>query len=296
MWLITFWCGWVLLGEESNAYANSTDDSPKRIISMSPAITEILFELRQEHRLVGVTEFCEYPKAAKSFPNVGGILNPNIETVLTLKPDLIIHQHDSVTVEKHAKNLGIATLSLNLTTLDHILKSIKIIGKNLRVVSQAKSLSARLSKGIEYFKSRLKDRPRRRVFLIFDDSQKGMRDIYAIGKGTFLDELLTLAGGENILSPSMVLYPKVSKEYVIAQSPEVIIEINPRKEPPQKDRESSKREWQRFPTVSAVKNNEIHFIGADHLMIPGPRVLLTVKQLAMALHPDLFESTVGVSQ
>lgn len=262
--------------------------APQRIVSMSPAVTEILFAIGAGPRVVGVTDFCKYPPAVRAVAKVGGLLNPDVETLVALKPDLIIHHQDSLKIREHANNLGIRTLPVNLVDLENILRSILIVGDALEIREAAQRLHDKLQQGVEGYKNKLKDQRRKSVLIILGDSEDPLRDLYAAGKGTFLDELLTLAGGENILDRSLAIYPKVSKEYIISRSPEVIVEAIPRANFPARERSVHKTEWQRFSTIRAVKNDNIHFVAADYILIPGPRLLDIVDAFAKAIHPELF--------
>ena len=126
--------------------------------------------------------------------------------------------------------------------------------------------------------------------MLLGDSSDPARDLYAAGPGTFLNELLNLSGGNNIVRDSPARYPKLSKEYIIKKSPEIIIEAGPKSNLSQNEIDLRVQEWKRFPTIKAVKNEQIHFIGADYILIPGPRLLKIIDRFSKAIHPELFES------
>lgn len=262
--------------------------SANRIISTSPSITETLFELGLKDRLIAVTDFCKYPKAACQLPSIGGMLNPNMETIVSLTPDLIIHQSGNQRLRNNAKSVGIQTLSVDMGNLREIFETIETLGATLNCKDQADKLIQRLNEGIAFYQERLKGLPKREVLLLLGDSSDPARDLYAAGPGTFLNELLNLSGGNNILRDSPARYPKLSKEYIIKKSPEIIIEAGPKSNLPQKEIDLRIQEWNRFPTIKAVQNEQIHFIGADYILIPGPRLLKIIERFSKAIHPDLF--------
>ncbi len=264
---------------------------PQRVVSLSPAVTEIIYELGAQDRLVGATDFCNFPPEATKIPRVGGVVNPNFEVMVALKPDLIIHQDDNFNLDKHARTLGIKSLPVKLIDLESIQKAILVIGEALGKEEEAQKLRQRIQDGLLFYKNKLEGQKRKSVFFIFDDNRNSLRDLFAVGKGTFLDQLLTVAGGDNILTDSFVPYPKVSKEYVVHTSPEVIIELHPEADDSEVYKRQSKLDWQRFPTVAAVKNGDIQFINDGFMVIPGPRVLEIVDRLAKAVHPELFEDS-----
>lgn len=261
---------------------------PQRIISMSPSVTEILFAVGAGDRVVGVTDFCTYPAQALEVTRIGGLLNPNLERLIQLKPDLLIHHHDSTRIQQQARHLGIKTLAVKLDNLDHILESILIIGEAVGNQQGGQALHSWLKDGIEFYRSRLKDQRFKSVLMILADSEDPINDLLAIGKGTFLDELLTLAGGKNVISDGLAPYPKISREFIIMESPEVIIEAGPMVRLSSEGLERHKKSWQNHPTIRAVRDGNIHFIGDDYILIPGPRLLKIVSRFAKAIHPEIF--------
>jgi iron complex transport system substrate-binding protein len=277
-----------LLADQSFADPNPR---PKRILSMSPGITEILFAIGAGDLVVGVTDFCDYPVEATKLPKVGGLLNPSFETIITLQPDLIIHQKGSSEINKFAKRLGIRTLDVPMLSLEDIFTGIPIVGKNIGFNDEADKLVADLKAVINRHQKRLANVKRKSVLLLLGVSTDPGRDMYAIGRGTFIGELLSLAGGENVLPESQPLYPKISKEYVIRKSPEIIIEVGPTRI--LSDEEISKRikKWKRFSTLRAVQNNEIHIISANYLLKPGPRLIKIIAHFVNAIHPELTDHT-----
>ena len=219
----------VLFSSPSLLWANNTKVSTaNRIISTSPSITETLFELGLKDQVIAVTDFCEYPEEACQLPSIGGMLNPNMEKIVSLIPDLIIHQPGDQRLRNNAKSVGIRTLELRMGNLEEIFGSIKKLGIALNCEEQANKLTLHLTKGIAFYQERLKGLPQKEVLLLLGDSSDPARDLYAAGPGTFLNELLNLSGGKNIIRDSPSRYPKLSKEYIIEKSPEIIIEAGPK--------------------------------------------------------------------
>jgi len=266
------------------------EHQPQRIISTSPSITEMLFELGLQDRIVAVTDFCIYPQEACLLPSIGGVLNPDIEKIVSLAPDLIILQSDSITVEKNIKSLGIPTFSIKVRTISDIFESVNRLGKELNCQEAAEKLLLLLKYKINAFKQKLVGRSPKKVLLLLGDSSDPAHDLYAVGPGTFLNELLVLSGGENILKNSKAQYPKLSKEYIIEQSPEIIIEAGPKSNLSQKEIDYKVEQWNRFPTIQAVRDKRIYFIGADYILIPGPRLVKILENFAQVIHPGLSNS------
>ena len=279
----------VLFASPSLLWADNTKvSSASRIISTSPSITETLFELGLKDRVIAVTDFCKYPEEACKLPSIGGMLNPNMETVVSLTPDLIIHQSGNQRLRTNAKNVGIKTLAVRMGNLEEIFESIKKLGVVLNCQEQASKLTLQLTTGIAFYQERLQGLPKKEVLLLLGDSSDPARDLYAAGPGTFLNELLNLSGGKNIIRGSPARYPKLSKEHIIEKSPEIIIEAGPKSNLSQKEIDLRIQEWNRFPTIEAVKKRQIYFIGADYILIPGPRLLKIIERFSKAIHPNLF--------
>ena len=274
-------CIWSITFQEAHA-------SAQRVISTSPAITEILFELGVGNRVVGVTDFCSYPKEACTLPSIGGPLNPSTETWISLKPDLIIIQEDSEIIQKNANIFKIPSLTVSVNNLKNILTSIQTMADTLQMPQAGHQLAVKIKSKIEGYRTHLKKIKPRQVLVLLSDTNDPSRDLYAVGRGTFLNELLTIAGGNNVLPDTMAKYPKVSKEYIIAKSPEIIIEVGPKSNLSKEETLARKKTWGKFSTLRAVKNDRIYFIGADYILIPGPRLLNILNDFTRTIHPELF--------
>ena len=266
----------------------------QRVISTSPAITEILFALGAGDRVVGVTDYCSFPKKACLLPSIGGPLNPSTETWISLKPDLIIIQEDSIVINKHATILKIPILKVSVNNLENILTSIQAIAKTMQVSKRGNQLVDKINSEIKQYRTRLRKLKPRQVLMLLSDTNDPSRDLYAVGRDTFLNELLSIAGGENILPDTMATYPKISKEFIIAKSPEIIIEIGPKSNLSSDGILDRKKTWGKYPTLNAVKNNRLYFIGADYILIPGPRLINILDDLTRNIHPELLSGSLSI--
>ena len=278
---LTVLCLWLVIFQEVHA-------ASQRVISTSPAITEILFAIGAGDRVVGVTDFCNYPEQACRLPSIGGPLNPSTERWITLKPNLIIIQEDSEVIQKNAKIFEIPSLTVSVNNLNNILNSIQIIADSLHMPQAGHQLAIKIKTKIEGYRTHLKKIKPRQVLMLLSATNDPSRDLYAVGRDTFLNELLTIAGGENVLPDTMARYPKVSKEYIIAKSPEIIIEVGPKSNLSKEETLARKKTWGKFSTLRAVKDDKLYFIGADYILIPGPRLLNILDDFTRTIHPELF--------
>lgn len=162
------------------------------------------------------------------------------------------------------------------------------MGDTLGIQDSAANLEHSILKEIEFIKSKTRGLPKIETLLLLGDSSDPGRDLFAVGRSTFLGELIELAGGKNILEDPDANYPRISKEFILARSPEVIIEAGPKSNLTGDEYKRRMKEWEPFSSIKAVQSKRIHFIGEDYAVIPGPRLHLILKQFAQALHPDIF--------
>jgi len=260
--------------------------APSRIVSLSPAVTEILFALGEGGRLAGVSDFCRYPPEAARLPKVGGFLNPSYETMLSLSPDLIIHQADSPAIAEFARKAGFESLAVSMLTLEEIFATIETLGARVGRPEAAGKLNAELRARLAARGEQLAPLARKSVFLLLGVGNEPAETLYGIGPDTYLGELLALAGGDNILSSSLPPYPKISKEFIIARSPEVIIEVGPAALSPE-ETARRKSQWRQYATLRAVRDGALYFLGGDDLLVPGPRFPLVLDRFIAVLHPEM---------
>jgi len=269
--------------------AAASDDGPRRIISMTPSTTEVIFALGLGDRLVGRSRFCDYPPEALDVPEVGGFLDPNYEAIAALKPDrvLLIPSHDEH--RQRLEQLGIPSTVISQTSLEDILASIRTIGEMCNASDRADALIASIETRIASVRERVEDRSRPRVLLSVgrDVGAQQIEQVYAVGRGTFLDDLLDIAGAENIATEGAAEYPSFTAEAIIRLNPEVIIELVEAIRPDSGPSEDELRAaWNGLASVDAVRSGRVHLLLGDYVSIPGPRVTETLEQLVALVHPD----------
>ncbi|MFI5351900.1 MAG: ABC transporter substrate-binding protein [Candidatus Binatales bacterium] len=251
--------------------------APARIVSLAPAITETLFALGAGPEVVGVSEYCDYPDAARRLPTVGSFLTPNVEAIAGLRPTLVIGLESSSNVRpvRAIEAMGYPTLTVNADTLDEIRTMILKIGERTGRTNQADELVAEIQSHIDSVRARLKDVPPRKVLMLV-----GHQPIVAVGPGTYLDELVKLAGGINIADRAAQEWPRLSIEYIIATAPEVILDGQMGS-----DRSVPGGFWSRYPSIPAVRDHRIFGYPENVMLRPGPRVGMALEMLAAAIHP-----------
>jgi len=265
--------------------AVAIDQAPQRIVSFGPSITEILFALGLEEKVVGVSNYCDYPEAAKLKAKVGDAFNPSLERIVELEPDLVL------TVKQEQLNreldaLGIKFMVLDPEDIDGILGDIELVGEITGTEKKADELIKDMQDSISQVIALVEDAPEVRVFFIVDATDLTLP--WTAGTGSFIDALITMAGGENIAAKAQGAWVQFSLEQIVSSDPEIIIIQTMIGGIPT----ISKEELDEHPVwgeMTAVKQGKICFIDGDLVSRPGPRIVRGLEEMAKIIHPELFE-------
>ena len=260
------------------------DKEPMRIISLAPSNTEILFALGLGDRVVGVTSFCDYPEEAKSKEIVGDYSGHNLERIIELEPDLVLVYGPGDEEENRIlREAGIHVLGFLSETMEDIIQDIETIGKATGRNEEARDIINSIREKRDYVVEKVKEAGEVSVFYeIWHDPLMGA------GKGSFMDELITLAGGNNIANDTDGAYPQYDLEQLIERDPQVYLAS---KDTDDKTIESIKTR-PGYDAISAIKNHRIYlFEGNEANLVsrPGPRIGEALEVVAKAIHPELFE-------
>ena len=273
-------CGFCAEFEDALGRKITLEGQPQRIVSLAPSITETLYYLGLEDRVVGVTQFSYYPPEAALKPRVGSYVDVNVEKILTLSPDLVIGTMDGNEAEKVylMEEAGIAVFIVNPRNVRQAINTVATVGHVCGITEKGAALSLQLSKRMDYIIEKTSGRKKPLVFL-----QINLKPIMTVNKNTYLHDLIELAGGENIAKDEPITYPRISLEEVIRKKAEVIIISS-------MDRggqfQEAKLEWQRWTTIPAVKNRRVHLIDSDLVDRPSPRIVEGLEMIARLLHPE----------
>jgi len=260
-----------------------TPAGPARIVSLAPSITETLFELGLGERIVGVTRYCVFPPEARTKPQMGGYYDPNYEALMAARPDLVLTlpEHEEVRKELHKLNLKV--LTVDHSTIQGILSSVLDIGSACGCAEKAAALHGSLQARIRKVEARHEGRPRPRVLISIGRmaGDASLNRITVCGRKGFFDELIVAAGGINAFEGE-ILFPALSAEGILQAKPDVIVDLWPDLKEKHLDPETVRRQWASIPGLAAP----VHVIGETYAMIPGPRVVLLLEDLARAIHPE----------
>jgi iron complex transport system substrate-binding protein len=248
---------------------------PNRIVSLAPNITEILFAMDLSDRIAGVTNFCDYPEGAKKIPKIGGMSNPSLEAVVSLKPDIVVLTTDGNQKEfnERLRSLKIKTYVFKARRLSELPQGIRDMGTALGEREKANVLASEIEVTISKFKNMFQSKQNNKIlFIIWPEP------LIVAGHGTAIDDAITLLGGKNIASKAKIPYPKYSIEEIIRQAPDVIFIGRGHTN----IKEASKGLMKKISIVPAVRTGDVFYL-SDSLYRLGPRVLKGIEEMAACL-------------
>ena len=254
-----------------------------RIVALAPSITEMIYALQQGDRLVGVTRFSNYPPRANKLPLVGTYIQPDVERIVALRPDLVIAIKDGnpLSTVEQLQSIGVPVYAVNPIDLDGVMQSMLALGELLGATHEAHAVVSDMRTRIARVQERLAGISRRpKVFF-----QIGVSPIVSVGSNTFIHTLITLAGGENVAAGPMP-YPRYSREQVISLAPEVIVITSMERSALYNQ---VKAEWMQWPAIPAARNEAIFIAPSDLFDRPSPRLVDALELLVRHIHPQLFE-------
>lgn len=264
-----------------------------RIISLAPNVTEILYALGLEDKIIGVTRYCKYPPQAMTKKKTGGYLDPNYEVITAAEPDLVIVFAEQVEPVNHFEKLGIRTLTVKHITIEDILESIIKIGSACSVRGKAEQMVREIKTKIETIKEQTKNPDKPKVLLCIERNVISGRfeAVYIAGDDGFYNRMIDLAGGVNAYK-GRIKFPKVSHEGLIAMNPDIIIDVTSNLQGRGLNKEELLRQWDALSDVEAVRKKRIYIFSENYIAIPGPRFILTLERIAKAIHPEMEQKTI----
>lgn len=250
----------------------------RRVVSLVPSVTEIVFALGRGDRLVGISTFCDYPPdEVRGIPRAGSYLTPNVETIVALEPDVVIGvpTPGNFAPVDQLRSLGVNVVIVGEHTLADTWEAMRTIGRWVGNEAGADELVARVQRQIDDVRKRAADQPRRKVLFVV-----GHDPLIVAGTGLFIDELITAAGGVNVAAATGALWPRLSLESVVAMAPDVIIDGAMGSEAGA----GLEAYWKPYASVPAVREGRVRAQNADALLRPGPRLGDAAEELYAAIH------------
>lgn len=268
----------------SNQNNLSADYKPQRIICAAPSVTEIVYALGLGDKVIGISEFTTFPKEAMQKESIGGLVNPNLERIAALHPDIIIMQGQIRKLTDYCEHKGIHAVTVFMRNLPAIFEDIRTIGKALGEAGKADALVLTLREQLNEVKKRTLSTNREDVFVCISRKRDSLINILTTGKNTFLTELIDIAGGKNIFDDLETDYPQISKESFIVRAPKVILDLQPTYNPTEEKHKEMVKDWQEMPLIPAVASGRVYLVTDDSILIPGPRLGEAAKRLFDYIH------------
>jgi len=263
--------------------------APQRIISTAPSITETLFALGAGDRVVGVSTYCHYPPEALRRTKVGTYMNPDAETILSLRPDLVIVQKLPGNLAATLRRLKLNVVEVEHGNLEQTIASIHLIAGAAGQQREAEALVGRLRTRLDEIRKTAERLPKRSVSFVVGRLPDRLAGMVVVGHGSYLDDLFAVAGGVNAFGDSPLHYLKISLEQMLGRTPDVIIDMGDMSDTvgvTEEKKRSVVALWAKQPALKAVQARRVYAVASDIFVVPGPRMVEAAREFARMLHPE----------
>jgi iron complex transport system substrate-binding protein len=258
---------------------------PARIVSLVPAVTEMLFAIGAGPRVVAVSSFDHWPPEVANLTKVGGLLDPDIERIISLHPDLLVADASQAEVIAKAKTASIRVYSYTLGGLENLGKTMRELGEVVGTEQQAGAAASEVERRLASIRQRASGLPRPRVLLVFGREPGALKSIDVTGGVGFLHDIVELAGGQNVFGREKREWVRVSVENILAAAPDVIIELHYGYYLTPARLRTEQAVWATLTTLPAVRNGRVYLFEGDRFVVPGPRLVEAAVDIAKVIHP-----------
>ena len=257
----------------------------ERIISLVPALTEMLFAIGAGPQVIAVSSYDDYPPEVKSLPKVGALLDPDTERILSMRPTLVLIYGSQDDLRAQLQRTGIAVFDYRHGGLAHVTATIRRLGEATGLTEEARGVADGIEARLEATRRRVAGRPRPRTMLVFSREALSLRNVFVSGGRGFLHDILEAAGGTNVFADVDREGVRASTEMMLTRRPDVIVELHNGDPPPGDGVQREREVWAVLSAIPAVKTRRTHLLYGDHLLVPGPRVAQAADEIARVLHP-----------
>ena len=261
----------------------------QRIVSLIPAVTEMLFAIGDGPRIVGVSSYDTFPPEVSRLVRVGGLLDPDVERILSLRPDLVVLYNTQVELKQRLDRARIEYYSYEHRALPDITTTLRAIGARIGSAARANAAADGMEGAIAAIRKSLAGVQRPRTLLVFERDRSSLRNVYASGGYGFLHDMLEAAGGTNVFADVTRQSVEVSTEMLLARKPDVIIELWYGDLAKGLDLSRQAQAWNVLGSMPAVRNHRVYELAGDEFVVPGPRVVAATRRLAETLHPGMLK-------
>ena len=283
----------VAVGPSASARAQAAraQSSHPTVVSLVPALTEMLFAIGAGPQVAAVSSYDDFPPETAKLPRVGALLDPDVERILSLRPDLVISYGSQKDLQMQLRRAGIGVFDYRHAGLAGIFRVMRELGKATGHVDEAEQAAAGLEKRLAAVRARTALLPKPRTLLVMGREPLTLRNLNASGGVGFLQEVLEIAGGVNVFADVHREAVSVSNEMLLSRAPEAVIDLHYGASEPA-DRARAQKElavWQTVSSVPAVRRKRVLPLYGDQFVVPGPRIAQAAEEIARALHPEAFK-------
>ncbi len=258
---------------------------PSRIVSLIPATTEMLFAMGAGDRLVGIGTYDRFPPEVEKLPRVGGLIDPDTERILSLRPDLVIVYNTQAELKERLDRARLPYFSYEHRALPDVMDTIRTLGERVGAGARASAVAAEMDRALGAVRASVAGRARPRALLVFGRQPGSLRSVNASGGYGFLADLLDIAGADNVFGDIKQQSVQASTEMILARRPDVIIELKYGSAAPGLDVARELEPWNALASVPAVRSKRLYLLTGDEFVVPGPRIVAAAQRLARTIHP-----------
>ena len=262
---------------------------PTRIVSLVPAVTEMIYAMGDGARVAAVSNYDHFPADVAKLPRVGGLLDPSVERILAIKPDLVIVYATQKELIERLDRAKIPYFNYQHKALADIMTTMRSVGARIGSADRANAVAGGMERSLDEIRTKTANLPHPATLLVFERDPASLRNVYASGGYGFLHDMLEIAGGRNVFASITQQAVQASTEMLIASRPEVIVELLYGDSLKNTDVGKELRAWDAVPSIPAVRTHRISALTGDEFVVPGPRVVDATRKLARALHPEAFK-------
>jgi len=266
--------------------AATTEATPHRIVSIIPAVTEMIFAIGEGSRVIGVSSYDRFPPQVERLDRVGGLLDPNVEKILSLKPDLVIVYATQAELKVRLAQASIPYYSYEHRELADVMQTIRAIGARIGAAPAANRLASDMDQQLDDVRRSVARLPKPKTLLVLGREPGSLRRINVSGGYGFLHDMLVTAGGVDAFGDVKQQSIDATTEMILGRQPEVILELRYGQQPAAAAIAREIRDWDAIASLPAVRSHRVYILSGDEFVVPGPRLVDATRRFADTLHPN----------
>jgi len=266
--------------------AATTEATPHRIVSIIPAVTEMIFAIGEGSRVIGVSSYDRFPPQVERLDRVGGLLDPNVEKILSLKPDLVIVYATQAELKVRLAQASIPYYSYEHRELADVMQTIRAIGARIGAAPAANRLASDMDQQLDDVRRSVARLPKPKTLLVLGREPRSLRRINVSGGYGFLHDMLVTAGGVDAFGDVKQQSIDATTEMILGRQPEVILELRYGQQPAAAAIAREIRDWDAIASLPAVRSHRVYILSGDEFVVPGPRLVDATRRFADTLHPN----------